>query len=220
MHANFHILSLRSCLCMLICYLSSFPRVRLLSRSRQAHLRSSSFQGGRWGAGSQRASDRRHRVSPAHSASVTATSFAGTLPLRARWRGSHSRSEGEEQGGGGRTVTRVWKTAARAAMADTQEGSIRKDSRTFFNGYCGRLTPQESVCVEPSVLRAGGMPKKSKKKDKSGTKSTEKEKSQEQKKKVEEEIAKNPIGESNTTTSIDSTNSSTTSLPQTKYMGT
>ena len=46
-------------------------------------------------------------------------------------------------------------------------GSGRKDSRNFFNGY-GRLTPQESVGVEPSVLRAGGMPKKSKKK-KEGT---------------------------------------------------
>lgn len=71
-------------------------------------------------------------------------------------------------------MTRVWKTAARAAMADTQDGSspLREQSQGFPHIFqrilYGRLTPQESVCVEPSVLRAGGMPKKSKKK-KEGT---------------------------------------------------
>ena len=67
-------------------------------------------------------------------------------------------------------MTRVWKTAARAAMADMQEEEPQGFPHIFqriLHVY-GRLTPQESVCVEPSVLRAGGMPKKSKKK-KEGT---------------------------------------------------
>ena len=101
--------------------------------------------------------------------------------MRARWRGSRSRSEGEEQGGGGRTVTRVWKTAARAAMADTQARSQppfsgRKDEDRYYPAIFQRfLAVGWTLPVSSEVswrrakrLRAGGMPKKSKKK-KEGT---------------------------------------------------
>ena len=73
-------------------------------------------------------------------------------------------------------MTRVWKTAARAAMADTQEGrqppsSGRKVSRnipTVSGGWLTLPVSSEVSWRRAKRLRAGGMPKKSKKK-KEGT---------------------------------------------------